>query len=418
MNVSRLELLPPLLQQQIFAQIYTPKDLLSLLAVNKCFMETTKKYSFPNLERLNVYMSPGVYWGGPSKINGDAIRKQYLPKVIEQLWINGSKILSLELTGMLEGEEEIFEMIKSLMSLFPRSLKKLHLRACILPMPALNRVKSIIENVSDSLEEVNINIWCSGLVVRHNGCVEALGKCRKLKELYLEQLSVQEADARIIFQDKCLSTVVIRQGGPHYARDDIFFGFLEGISSNITQLDMELTQFFVYDFPDKTFPLLTTFTARVHCQNEIRSFQKHLFLFVKNFPALDCILIKNEQFHPHLEIEGEETGKAIISFFDRVQLFLSNSVQERKFRVSCCCKLYVEYNLLIMKITLQVILCQPTEGSLQKAFDILQSLKDNNRWTVIRKFHFLPSKEMSFVGIKKGPIILELAEPPLLAPED
>ena len=61
---------------------------------------------------------------------------------------------------------------------------------------------------------------------------------------------------------------------------------------------------------------------------------------------------------------------------------------------------------------LQIILEHPVLGSLQRAFDTLHAVEAANGWTVIRKFHYLPEKELSYVGVKKGALILELAEPP------
>ena len=68
---------------------------------------------------------------------------------------------------------------------------------------------------------------------------------------------------------------------------------------------------------------------------------------------------------------------------------------------------------------LQIILEHPALGSLQRTFERLNAVAAANHaveaangWTVIRKFHYLPGKELSYVGVKKGPLILEFAEPP------
>lgn len=61
---------------------------------------------------------------------------------------------------------------------------------------------------------------------------------------------------------------------------------------------------------------------------------------------------------------------------------------------------------------LQIELDRPTEGSLQSTYERLLEMKDDNGWTVIIRHNFLPSRERSYVGIKKGQLILELAEPP------
>ena len=64
------------------------------------------------------------------------------------------------------------------------------------------------------------------------------------------------------------------------------------------------------------------------------------------------------------------------------------------------------------KCFLQIFIERPTPGDLQQTFDTLHALEAAKGWTVIRNFRQLPDKEESFVGIKKGPLILELAEPP------
>ena len=58
-------------------------------------------------------------------------------------------------------------------------------------------------------------------------------------------------------------------------------------------------------------------------------------------------------------------------------------------------------------------------GLLQNIFERLHAVQAGKGWNVIRQFNHLRNQESSFVGIKKGPLILEIAMPPELAtPEE
>lgn len=79
------------------------------------------------------------------------------------------------------------------------------------------------------------------------------------------------------------------------------------------------------------FPLLVTLTVVTHHPNVNRNFQRYLSSFIRCFPALELIRLKNDgsYTHPHCEHPAN-----IRKFFDKVLSTFDKNVIERKIRVS------------------------------------------------------------------------------------
>ena len=67
---------------------------------------------------------------------------------------------------------------------------------------------------------------------------------------------------------------------------------------------------------------------------------------------------------------------------------------------------------------LRVDFANITPGRLQQIFDDLHAVREKKGWTVINQIKYQPTEEKSYIGVNKGPFILELTAPPEPAPEE
>ena len=358
---SRLSSFPPELVRQIFAKISTPTNMLRLHTVNRTFAMYTESFYFEKIEELHI-QKLAFCVGNGSIINGDFVQLEHIIGVVKKLWKLSKNLTSLKLSGaILPRVPSLYVTISDVMISHPRTLVELDINVNIDYHPrldsvvsCLNGVHNIIDNVSDSLEKVMLSCkrgWIES--VEHNVSLEALGRCMRLKEIYLCEIYVTAPYVRLICQDKHLSTITILQntipwpsGLIRTVHDHLFSAILWAVDTNITRLYVQLGALVIDDSTlptNKTFPLLTTLTIACswYCllqYSEVDAIQMRLSLLVRYFPAIEYLHIKNRDAHQHCA-----HAKYILWFFQRILPTLDATVMERKLRVTI---FYLSYNCI------------------------------------------------------------------------
>lgn len=260
MQNDRLSTLAKELQAEIYGKIKSPVAMMRLLAVNKDVAKFAVDYSFPNLKKISIHIGDGGT--EPSIINGDEVKPQHLIDAMRQIWKNAPDVTTLCLTGRLlsggplsgwlQGNQMIFQLIEDNMIEFPRPLKKLQIlmdaRKANFPVYSVEGVEHIIGLVSNTLEQVSVGIMDNREALTRIPCFEALGACANLKELTLGGMQINSQNVRTICDNKFLSSIIIHQDpcfeahdfSPGRIRFEILFGILSGLNENITSLYLKV----------------------------------------------------------------------------------------------------------------------------------------------------------------------------------
>ena len=348
--MDRLTLLPTELKKQILQKITGPKYLLRLQAVSRNIAACTEEFCFPNIKEIEIHIAAVLFGSsagdvGVSFVNGDAMPIEHVYGVIKELWKRGVNIIYLKLTGILHAElnrSSVYDQIVDIMSDHHRALKELYIDAYIRYIPSyLDGAENVVAKVSDSLEKLWYGCdWYDNPLV-HRDMIYAIGGCIHLKEIHLNHICVTGGFARIICQNKRLSSVTILQYEYPFdqeVHDGIFSGILSGLEPTITDLRLHLTALFILPMPpiliEKTFPLLTTLivVTNSHSRNDIKRIQAHLSWIIQHLFALVHIRISNSNMAVAKPLHCDHPVY-IFWFFDDVLPTLDDSVIERKLRV-------------------------------------------------------------------------------------
>ena len=261
-QLSRFELLPPIIQEKILGKISSLIDLLRLHATNRSIAATVESIWFKKIKKLSVHIAGSDDGsGGPNLINGQEIPVQKIISAFEYLWKRAPSIISLKVIGRLlenvdwEGGYDrcMLVVLRQLMVDTPRTIRELqitidrrqyapeahnlhaikHMQLAIGKYHPLLELQDILGSVSATLEKFEFFLHTDrGNHFPPSDNFASLARCSLLKKLVLENIFVDWETLQIICQDKTeLSHIVIREDiyAPQPWYQDIYENHILGI---------------------------------------------------------------------------------------------------------------------------------------------------------------------------------------------